>query len=163
MFPKTYKQILIPKDTRFFRKFSDTDIHELMFFGFCYVGASSNHTDVPLQLWRTKTEILGNYIVEHISKSNHKKSGLPKLFSLFDGKECDDFLWPKHHNNPNRSKFLEYLKTNGISNWITSVEESYSMELCLFTDDNSALIEFERHISWEDPFIETDSFDLLKF
>ena len=158
-----YKLAIIPKDTILFRKAPDKKVYDAMFFSFDIFGAnSSEYADCVTQIWVTKKPIISRLLVKGKLTPQIYETDLEYCYEKFCG-EKKYYLDIKHRLNPKRKAFLDFLKTNGMETWVSSVENGTSMELLLFSDNNNNLIKFKQYIYKEKNriLIKKESFDKI--
>jgi hypothetical protein len=142
-----YKSVIIPQNTILYRKFKDDKIYPSMYFGFdnhdaIYSSCSEHST----QIWRLKKDIYSTLVVKKLEKDYNGcyTSDILNLYLEFDNKiNHEDYVFLKSGANPNRFKFIDFLRKNGVKSWVSNVQNhSKSMELFLFEENNSEYIEF---------------------
>lgn len=159
---KTYKKLKLEKGTILFRKAKDNHIYDNMFFAFDVNGTySSDYIDSKIQIWKTRKNILVPLIARKELHKNYYINDIEELYYNFCS-ERKYYLDIKSRYNPLRKDFLNFLLNNGIQNWITSVHNTKSMELFLFSDQNSELVFFERFLeSSNDKLYNYNSFEKI--
>ena len=143
------KEYFVKAGTYFFRRALITGYESCMFFGF-NVAATSSSDRAPnekVQIWQTINDFSVLYAVskyqnEHRS-NEYRISSLPDIYiKKYPNIPKVDFLDIKR-DTIERKKLLEILIKENVFGWVTSVENTVVMELFLFGDNISKLIEFK--------------------
>lgn len=163
-----YNLYSIDKGTILFRQALDTNYDDEMFFGFSVFATYSafNNSD-EIQIWETQININAFLMLNDYSKINRKKSSIVDIYNNFFpenqfDKDADVYL---KNNIEKRTKLTEKLKSKGIYNWVSSVENKFEMELFLFhsKEHNSDCIKYIKSIETKsNSMSDVDTFDILK-
>jgi len=155
-----YKLAIIPKGTLLFRKAVDNKVYESMYFSFNYIGTYCDDNSATTQIWKTTKPIISRLIVKGMLSPHIYETDIAYCYEKFCGEDVY-YLNAKRRNNPKLKQFLDYLKTNGITSWVTSAENHTPMELHLFTGNNKSLVKFKQTIEQEKNILllKKDSFD----
>lgn len=165
MYTRYYRII---KGDYLFRTANTTDVFDQMFFGFsANATLSSDSENKKIQLWQVQSDILPLYAVKHYKNegkiNEHKISFLPDIYKEKHPTDMDaDFLTiKKFWNNPKRKLLTTLLLDMGIENWVTSVEDTYDMEVFLFggSKKNFSLVKFVGYAKEDRKLYEYNYFD----
>ena len=146
---KTYE---VKKGDCLFRKADVTDVLQSMFFGFSvYAIGSSNSKSDKIQVWQVRENFSPLYAIKHYEreglKTEHRISSLPDIYlEQYPTDKGADYLTIKnYHNNVRRKNLIDILLTKKVESWVTSVENTFYMELFIFgsIEKNKTLVEFK--------------------
>ena len=161
---KHIQRYLIEKGTKLFRRSQNLEIGDEMFFGFCPYGTfSSFHSNVPIQVWITLSEIKGNLMLKDINNQYRLKSSIPNIYNSYDSSPDCDLMELKKFGSE-RNKLIEFFRKQEIKNWVSSVEDKYEMELFLFSnkEEISTLVKYSRQLDPKEDCDKMNSFDYAK-
>lgn len=133
----------IPEGTILFRGHKERDHNQIMFFGMTPLVAGAFHENV--QIWKTCTDIEVVFLVESLTERSWAKSAIPALYKVvfpFSNELTDMAI--KHENIALRNAFLHKLnKKYGVAGWLSSLEGSIDLEICLVDcrNENRLVIE----------------------
>ncbi|MBI1184805.1 hypothetical protein GC194_11060 [bacterium] len=151
---KSYGYCVVHTGTLLFRQAKDTNYYFPMFFGLRSIGAAGcgeNHGQKLTQLWKAKCDFKVLFMVNDLSYRAHAESAIVDIYnSIFhDGKGLDD-LDIKQHDYDKRAKLLKHLLGQGITGWLSSLENGAELELCLFDVSKlESMVEFVGHANDE--------------
>jgi hypothetical protein len=146
---KTYE---LKKGDYLFRKADVTDVLQSMFFGFSvYDIGSSNSKSDKIQVWQVRENFLPMYAIKHYERegtiTEHRISSLPDIYlEKYPTDKGADYLTIKNYsNNVRRKNLIDILLTKKVESWVTSVENTFCMELFIFggVEKNKAVVEFK--------------------
>lgn len=144
------KEYFVKEGTCFFRLSTSTNLLPYMFFGFhAFAAHSSESQNRKMQVWKTKKNFKVLYAVKKYEFENQlNEYRISSLADIYLEKYPNtsnniDYLTVKKVDNEIRRNLLNILKSENIFGWVTSVEDTNYMELFLFGDIVSQLIEFK--------------------
>lgn len=161
---KDIQEYFIEKGTKLYRRSDNKKVSKEMFFGFCPFGTySSFHLREPIQLWITKCDKIGNLMLKDVTNRNRLKSSLVNIYKDRVVNENIDIIQLKKFGYK-RDNLLNYFKVQGITNWITSVEDKYEMELFLFgsANENFEIVEYRSEVDSNLDYEKLNSFEYSK-
>ncbi len=145
-----YGECIIPKGTQLYRGGITTTFDNEMFFGLKKYVAGVFDTN-QIQIWRTKQNIKVLFMVLELDYLSKAKSAIVDIYTEYfqcsQHNEIDDLSIKTCQQK--REKFINYLKSENIIGWLSSLENKVELEICLFPDkqDFQQIIELEQIIS----------------
>lgn len=130
---KRYGYCVIPEGTILIRSGLDYEYPGCMFFGLdALVGCYSRQNNEAPQVWRTKKNFEVLFMVDHVTSVPCVISSIVDIYTMYYPVEDVDGLDIKQRDLTKRNKLFDILKKDGISGWLSSLENMYPLEICLF-------------------------------
>lgn len=146
-----YGYCLLSQNTYLYRTGEiDKNVNSLFFF-LTYSDASGFHPrNRQVQIWKTKKDIKLLFMVREINRFGHAKSAIVEIFNYyFPGVDAGDDVAIKQ-NIKTRMRLIDKMKTDGFVGWLSSVENKYVLEICLFDTNNISYIELLQSVDQAD-------------
>ncbi len=134
-FIQKYGYCLIPEGTILIRTGKNYKYNGCMFFGLDRLGGCSIRQDDAFpQVWRVMKSFIVLFMVDHVTRVPNVISSIVDIYNTYYPDENVDDLDIKQRDLQKRNKLLNILKSEEIIGWLSSLENNYVLEICLFPD-----------------------------